>query len=48
MIEYKGISNDKNITYYFGNLLINTYNDFILEPKLLNIKLEQFYTFLAS
>lgn len=29
MTEYKGIDNDESITYYFGDLLINIYNNYI-------------------
>lgn len=43
-MEYKDINNNEGITYYFGNLLINTYNDFMLKLELFYTKLEQFHT----
>lgn len=43
--KYKDINNNKYIVYYFRDLLINIYNDYILELIIqsLYIKFEQFY-----
>ena len=44
-MEYEDIDNNENIAYYFGDLSIDIYNDYRLEPESFYTKLEQFYTF---
>lgn len=42
------VNNNKNIAYYFRDLLIDTHNDYILNSKteLFYLKLKQFYIFI--
>lgn len=49
-IEYKGVDNNKYIIQYFGELSINTQNDYILKPimKLFDTESKQCYTSLGQ
>lgn len=45
MTKYKGVDNNKSIAYYFRDLSINIYNDYISKPiaKSFYNKFKQFY-----
>ncbi len=42
--KYERIDNREDMTFYFGNLSIDTHNDCTLELESFYTKLEQFYT----
>lgn len=44
-MNYKSVDNNKDIALYFQDLLINIYNNYIVELELFYTNLEHFQTF---
>lgn len=46
--KYQDVDNNKDIAHYFRDLLIDIYNDYILEFELFYTKLEKFHILISQ